>query len=67
MQTKRLLLASTALVLFASATQAQAGAYISAFGGANFQQDETGRSVIVNGADTTTLVVDTDADTGFVE
>ncbi len=68
MRLKRLLLASSALALFAGASTAQAdGLYISAFGGANFAQDSSAGALFTDGASTQiTANWATDADTGFV-
>lgn len=61
MRMKRLLLATTALAMFAGAGQAQAGdLYLSVFGGANFLADDGG---VFNGG---TDGISFDADTGFL-
>lgn len=65
MEFKRVLLASSALALFAGAQEAQAGdLYLSVFGGANFLKDSSG--FVSSGAPFTTLAINADSDTGFV-
>lgn len=71
MRMKSVLLASSALALLAGAGTAQAGAfdgvYINVFGGANFQEDQNGRSQTTTGSSTTTTFSHRfDSDTGFV-
>ena len=63
MEFKRILLASSALALFAGAQEARAGdLYLSVFGGANFLEDSSGFA----STGPTSLSINTDADTGFV-
>jgi len=64
MRMKNLLLASSALALLGATQEAQAGTYISVFGGANFLEDSSGFGASFFGYSTARF--NTDADTGFV-
>lgn len=68
MRLKRLLLASSALALFAGAGTAQAdGLYISVFGGANWTEDSSASLFATDGpTDSTANSWSSDADTGFI-
>lgn len=70
MRMKRVLLATSALALLAGAGSAQAGAfdglYINVFGGANWQDDSSGRGVVTTSATVTTFQYNFDSNTGFV-
>jgi opacity protein-like surface antigen len=71
MRVKQLLLASTALALLGGAQQAQAGMYVSVFGGANWLENSSGQATNFFGGKlsptfTTILGFHSDADTGFL-
>ena len=67
MRTKSIFMATTALALFASATQAQAdGMYISVLGGLNWQPGSSGSQFTTDGTTSTFTEYNEDADTGFV-
>lgn len=70
MQLKSLMLATTSLAMLATAGSAQAGEfdglYISVFGGANFQHDQSGVQAVASSSTLTTFAHTFDAKTGFV-